>query len=531
MSGLGGITNDDVLGARGIGGVSSADADRTGVKTTEAEEATSKKGGFAEIDTRPWLSGYNDAETAEKYKALMEELKALFAKDKWTDADIAKVQSSIESLIQLKNKNMLDDKMSVGLDLFLALLSKHNFPEMPLSNSFLNDIKEKAITIDYKAKQLGIDDIFGLAMINADIAGKSLGELLLYLGTLTADKFDQVLAQLKDQLKLSQDCLEALTALREIGNQHSIRESGKFSPNPLSIDDIPLDLQAKIAQDLIKFTYQPIVDSAKGEMARWEGIFDGTIPRNSPGWTKQDDVMWRTIYNSDGSKKHGSLMEITVDEVNRTAALLFIKPPRSYIDLDRIYNIHQGRIDSLNKMDEDGKQWVFQWVKDSSDGYKNYYKDYFKSDIPVIPKGTEESVLKLLATRDRILKNMEALAAQGADVDDATSPYGTLKKVVVDINKFFPLDAYPRGTTTLPEGVSSKQAIDAVNKYIISCNENQSSTMTNLEGAMTANQNLSEKATDELKAKSTVNDQLWQMFIGLGDSLKKLLEKLARGGS
>lgn len=186
----------------------------------------------------------------------------------------------------------------------------------------------------------------------------------------------------------------------------------------------------------------------------------------------------------------------------------------------------------------------------------NKYTDaackYFEKEIGWTTNTADaaSSFNKMIAARDSLTDQLDKLDKAGADKNDPTGAYQTVKKVLDDLNKSFDPKVYPPGTTAKgdgsflilsgPDGADlpgttldnfgdvSKNALNALAKFISAGQDKNDGIAVHVDSALSANQNLSTKMTDDMKALNTWFQQLMDVLTAIADAGSKMILSSAR---
>jgi len=191
------------------------------------------------------------------------------------------------------------------------------------------------------------------------------------------------------------------------------------------------------------------------------------------------------------------------------------------------------------------------------------YFDKIETQIADPQPNAMEAMNKLLTSRDTLQDQIDEFDRMNTEnpgsVDTAEgSAYATTKKVLDDLNKYFPPNVYQKGcviteeavprpksgppggmsTTVMdsvmvaknPNGSSSEiDPLAVLSAYINDAQPANNMLRNNLDGAVSANQNLSSNVSDELKAKNATLQEFMDIFIAVADALNKAILSAARG--
>lgn len=208
-----------------------------------------------------------------------------------------------------------------------------------------------------------------------------------------------------------------------------------------------------------------------------------------------------------------------------------------------------------------GKNW-------SAEKFASAANTYFSQEIgwTANPSDAAGTLNKLIAARDSLTEQLAALKAAGADQTDPSGAYKTVETLLKDIEKFFPTTTYPTGTKiemeyTLigyekfdimgtiiedkskpiygdvmvavgPDGaklpLNPSDLTTNLAKFISSGQTKNDGISDHINNAISANQNLSTKMTDEMKALNTWFQQLMDVLSAIEDAYNKGTTSYAR---
>lgn len=194
--------------------------------------------------------------------------------------------------------------------------------------------------------------------------------------------------------------------------------------------------------------------------------------------------------------------------------------------------------------------------------------EYFTQEIgwKANPGDIAAAYNKVIAARDSLKVQLDGLAAAGADKTDEHGAYQTVKAVYDSLVKSFPLDKFPAGSTVVmekqiigyektdfgtmkiedknkpiyadvpvvyvngkPTKTDSKTITNALAQFIGSGQAKSPDGISELvSNAVTANQNLSSKMADDMKALNTWFQQIMDVLTAIADAYNKGTTSFAR---
>jgi hypothetical protein len=197
-----------------------------------------------------------------------------------------------------------------------------------------------------------------------------------------------------------------------------------------------------------------------------------------------------------------------------------------------------------------GMAAISQWTYDNPDAYANIADTYFRTELGIEPDlqpDAQNAAARLLSARDQLYIQKMLLEKSGADTGPG-SPYATIDAVLKDIDKQFPptgapptypypnpdLDAKPPVLNLTDwydfpnNSLGSTDPTDKMNAYIREGNATNSALAKSIDDAIQANQNLSSKMSDEIKAKNLTLQTFFDILTQVSDALNKILTGTAQ---
>lgn len=169
----------------------------------------------------------------------------------------------------------------------------------------------------------------------------------------------------------------------------------------------------------------------------------------------------------------------------------------------------------------------------------NAATDYFCAEIgwTANPGDIATTFNQAITARDSLIAQLAQLEKLGADKTDTAGAYYTVDKLVKDIEKYLPTSKYPvgsqaneMGSVVGPDGKTIPNVdikSDLVN-FIKAGQVKNGGISQDLDSALSANQTLSSKMADEMKALNTWFQQLMDVLTAIEDAYNKGTVSYAR---
>eukprot|EP00386_Alphamonas_edax_P015056 GDKI01046076.1.p1 GENE.GDKI01046076.1~~GDKI01046076.1.p1 ORF type:complete len:491 (+),score=-3.77 GDKI01046076.1:509-1981(+) len=463
-----------------------------------------------------------DAVTPEVLKQFNDQLQALLDLLKkgppYTEADSLKIQEIENNLKKMQTTPPgLETNMNNMLQMLFGILDTAADPNTHLiSPSAIEVLSTKDLKIDGQTIQLSALLTTFLSPDYNPNATKQLGDMLLDFSKWAYNMYTDQLKDLKDQIDVATKSINDLKALQDILNMTTVDDPGNYKNPPQSWDDIP----------------KPIQDKLRAEHPEW------------------------FLSPADQSKVNNYMKNISKDLRNEIMKRCGPFP----LSFDKLPSDLQGKVtqelgippttapSDFNK--------VKNWIHDNGNAYATMSDDYFKSPLIISADPQPDTVTainRVLASRDDIKAQIKALEDGGADSGEG-SPLATLKAVEADLDKQFPPDQYPIGSQVqepkkkkieshsyvlgqpnksqlqvVPPGtVAPVDPNKALSDFILSGQDKTKGISTDLDKAVTANQNLSSKMSDEIKAKNLMLQTMFDILTQIQDALNKSITGAAQ---
>ena len=415
---------------------------------------------------------YVSPETKKEYEDLLEEVNKILKKNPLTDDDAQELERYLNRLKDIQAAGV-DYKMNDFLNFLFSDINlvKGSDPDHPflLSRTSIQALGIQNIP-DSKGKLIPLTDLIGAAAdpnFNPS-ATQSLSDMLLDFSHWSYDTFTSKLGKLKEQLDVSIKALNDLKKLQEVMNQYNVEKEQNYKNPPECWDDIPPGIQQQI------------------------------LAQNPP-WINPNDI-------------------------NNPAAV------------KKAVTSHQNE-------------------------YINMSRAYFTDGVHITPNPTNpiQSLKDIISARDDLQAQLEILDKNTPRDENGNYPSGsaadTIKKTLDDLNAQFPPDIYNSSAFEPPAHNGSITYNAETNKFSIQCekyrkqdpktgkisiettkdlgnpvnqliNDGQNKDKPiakHISDAITANQNLSSKMSDELREENTNLKQWFDTLSQIADTLNKIM--------
>jgi hypothetical protein len=400
------------------------------------------------------------------------------------------LKKAMKDLDQLQQggleSNMLIDK--AFLFAFLKSAGLDPSSDVPLDPAkVLKDLLEATVDIG-NGKFLTIHDALKLALDPArhENATKTLGDQLLDFARFAYSSYENKVKDLKGKLDQAIETINQIKALQDLQNKTKVDYPDDFKLIPDELSQIPKELQEKLVEWYLEHNKPP------GKNPEWDAPLKKIMKDPPP------------------------------------------KPPESpfyyILALNDNYQMDKIQKDLRDNLKETWVDWC---------------SDYFRTERGEIPDLPPDAPERLLKIRDNLIKQLEDLIKNGDDINKEGSPANTLDKVIKDLTDKFPLSEYPPGSNWDEFFGKTEETVDGVKKIVYKNEEAYEAAFTaaenwvkagkgrgtvndNLDKALSANQTLSSKMSDDLKEANLLLQQTYDICSQLMKAWDKIITGIAQ---
>ncbi len=494
-------------------------------------------------------SDYVTEKDLARYCELMDAIAALLSKSQPTDQDAAQLNDLCKELQSMQRKGVtpqLNDMINLLFTFMQGAGADPNtgdFLITPSAIQALGGLTAEQTKITINGQQLTLVEALQAASDpNFDpTATVKLGDMLLDLSNSVFADYDATLKELQEQIEISKTAINNLKALQDILNMVTLPDQPDINVlNPTSWNQIPPDVQKILKEKFPEyFTVDPSV--SKGDLDKL--IKEAESGANYYQYlTDKQKKQLEMYYTSPDQKGNLPINASKYDKKNPPGKITFDILPK---ELRKDFEATIKTAVTPRTSEPSDFAAIQKWIKSNPNEYAGYIEDYYKEGISFVPTPKPDSITAtndLLKARDNLKEQFDKLDAMAKDPNvtppvstDTGSAYATLKKVLEDIETYLPSSTYPYGSTltqtgtdysvVTANGVSTPITAAQVNKdicaYISAGHDTTSSINQGIDNAVTANQNLSQTVSDQIKAENmnfqTMYDILSQVMKMLND--------------
>jgi len=475
-----------------------------------------------------------------KYNKLLDEMNKILKKDPPSEKDTKELSDILKTLKEMQGtpEGQQNAELNNCLSLIFAVFEQAGATS---NNGFTFSSVEivgefKKFTFTDPNDPTKTDKFIDIVNTSLAVTGGTLGDDLLDFAHWSYNMYTDQLKAMKDQIDASTNTINDVKEMQEILNMIHTDDPGNYKMPPENWDDIPKELQ-----DKFKAMYPE-------EFEIKTTVIDTTLTNNDY-WNKIPKSLQEELINANTPTYGISPMNQYMLTHN------FTPPPLNELDSvlgkgyqDKVLKSQEHTITTSSDTPKDFSK-INGWIKGHMDTYVGWSTDYFKSplatSVVLIPDATTV-INDLLTTRSDLEKQLDVLKKGGAHdekgnpIVDKGSPADTIQKVLDDLNKYFPPNKYPAGSTytivksapgmydTSGNFVAAADPTADLTKYIKDAQTTNNTINDTLDKALEANQNLSTKMSDDIKAKNLTLQEHFDILSQISDALSKIILGFAR---